>query len=67
MSVIDLASGPLRCAQVVVCLDRSIPTEDSKTLLKNLQWIGFELITLDLWTNTPLETSDKWILLGMEL
>lgn len=67
MAVIDLASGPLNCAQVVVCLDRSISADDSKSLLKSLRWVGFDLITLDMWMKRHSEPSDKWLFLGMEL
>ena len=75
MAIIDLASGPMDCAQVVVCLDRSVSAEDSKALLKSLNWVGFELVTLETWmkphgkkqTGKMPETSDKWLFLGMEL
>ena len=79
MAIIDLASGPLNCAQAVICLDRSISEEDSKSLFKSLNWVGFELVTLDVWMKPHgatsrvksiaemHETSDKWLFLGMEL
>lgn len=73
MAMIDLASGPLDCAQVVVCLERSISDEDSNSLLKSLNWVGFELVTLDMWMKPHggkgevHDTSDKWLFLGMEL
>lgn len=75
MAIIDLASGPMDCAQVVVCLDRSVSAEDSKALLKSLNWVGFELVTLDMWMKPQgkkqmsemQDTSDKWLFLGMEL
>lgn len=73
MAIIDLANGPLNCAQMTVCLDRSISDEDSKPLLKSLNWVGFELVTLDMWMKPPVDkdevndTSDKWLFLGMEL
>lgn len=67
MAIIDLAGGPLRCSQVVVCLDRSISADESKSLLKSLRWVGFELITLDLWGKPHSKLSDEWLFLGMEL
>lgn len=70
MAIIELASETLQCAQTVVCLDRSVDDEDRQSLLKSLEWIGFELITLDMWMKPDakgLEVSDKWLLMGMEL
>lgn len=67
MAIIDLASSPLGCSQVVVCLDRSISAEDSKSLLKSLRWVGFELVTLDLWAESRSTPSNEWLFLGMEL
>ena len=70
MAIIDLASDQLGCAQVVVCLDRSISAEDSKALLKNLNWVGFELCTLDPWMkpkSKAVTPSTDWLFLGMEL
>jgi len=67
MAIIDLASGPLTCSHVVVCLDRSVSVDDSKSFLKSLRWVGFELITLDMWMKPHSESSDKWLFLGMEL
>ena len=71
MAIIDIASDTLDCAQVVVCLDRSISAEDSKALLKNLKWVGFDLVTLDAWmkpqTKKKVSPSTEWLFLGMEL
>lgn len=67
IAIIELASETLQCAQVVVCLDRSVDDEDRQSLLKSLEWIGFELITLDMWMKPGPEVSDKWLLMGMEL
>ena len=70
MAIIELASETLQCAQVVVCLDRSVDDEYRQSLLKSLEWISFELITLDMWMKADAkgpEVSDKWLLMGMEL
>lgn len=70
MAIIELASETLQCAQVVVCLDRSVDDEDRQSLLKSLEWIGFELITLDMWMKPDVkgpDVSDQWLLMGMEL
>jgi hypothetical protein len=67
MALIDLANSPLGCSQVVICLDRSVGPDESRSLLKSLRWVGFELITLDMWVKPQFATSDKWLFLGMEL
>jgi len=36
-------------------------------LMKSLRWVGFELITLELWAKQRTPASDKWLFLGMEL
>jgi hypothetical protein len=68
MGVIDLASGPLACANMVICLDKSLDAEENTSLLKSLRWVGFDLITLDMWMKPQFEvTSKRWTFLGMEL
>jgi len=67
MALIELTEEVFALSQVVICLDRSVSEADKKTLLKSLQWVGFELITLDLWANDLDVTSKKWLLLGMEI
>jgi len=67
MALIELASSPFQCSQVVICLDLSIEPEQRRSLLKSLRWVGFELIALDMWAKQEAMTSDKWLFLGMEL
>jgi len=67
MALIELAGSPFRTSQVVICIDRSVEPEESNALLKSLRWVGFELITLDLWAKKARVTSDKWLFLGMEI
>lgn len=67
MALIELAATPFECSQVVICLDRSTDPEESKSLMKSLRWVGFELVTLGMWTTCRNPTSDKWLFLGMEL
>jgi len=67
VALIELAEGPLRCNQMVVCIDRSIPGEESKALAKGLQLAGFSLTTLDFWTSGCDIVSDRWVFMGMEL
>jgi len=68
MALIELSSTAFECEQLVICLDRDIVEGDSKALMKSLRWVGFELITLEMWTNErTMATSNKWLFLGMEL
>lgn len=67
MALIELAESVFAVSQVVICLDRSVGDEDRKAFMKSLRWVGFELITLDLWANDLDVTSDRWIFLGMEI
>ncbi|KAF5537212.1 ornithine decarboxylase antizyme [Fusarium mexicanum] len=67
MALIELADGPLDCAHVVTCIDRRIPADDVHSLTKSLQWVGFDMVTLDHWAHGLDVTSKKWMLMGMEL
>jgi len=67
MALIELAETVFAVSQVVICLDRSVQENERKALMKSLRWVGFELITLDLWANDIDVTSDKWLFLGMEI
>jgi len=67
MALIELADQVFGVQQVVICLDRRIPEEDAKGFMKSLAWVGFELITLDMWTGDMDLTSDRWVFLGMEV
>ncbi|PNP77195.1 hypothetical protein FNYG_09495 [Fusarium nygamai] len=67
MALIELADGPLDCAHIVTCIDRRIPADDVHSLTKSLQWVGFDMVTLDHWAHGLDVTSKKWMLMGMEL
>jgi hypothetical protein len=67
MALIEIADGPLDCTRVVTCLDRRIPSEEAVELTKSLQWVGFELTTLDHWANDLDVTSNQWLFMGMEI
>lgn len=69
MALIELAETVFAVSQVVICLDRSVPETDRKSFMKSLRWVGFEMITLDMWVNDNDfdVTSDKWLFLGMEI
>lgn len=67
MALIELAETVFAVSQVVICLDRSVPDTDITAFMKSLRWVGFALTTLDIWANNTDVTSDKWLLLGMEI
>jgi len=67
MALIELADTVFAVSQVVICLDRDVPEADTKAFMKSLRWVGFELVTLDMWAHNTDVTSDKWLLLGMEV
>ncbi|KAJ2902085.1 hypothetical protein MKZ38_001058 [Zalerion maritima] len=68
VAIIELAEGYLECSSIVLCIERSIPEEESQGLMKNLQWVGFELTTLDKWAqDIDTTTSRQWLYMGMEV
>ena len=66
MALMELADH-LGCAQVVTCLERSIPDEDAKTLMNGLRWASFDLTTLDHWAHDLDVTSKRWVFMGCEI
>ncbi|TQV97463.1 hypothetical protein V2A60_006785 [Cordyceps javanica] len=67
MALIELADGPLGCRSIVTCMDRRMPVDEALELTKSLQWVGFEMTTLDHWANDVDVTSNQWLFMGMEL
>ena len=67
VALIELAEGPLGCGHMVICIDRTIPGDDSTALTRGLQWAGFSLTTLDFWTSGLDVVSNRWLFMGMEL
>ncbi|WYZ41754.1 hypothetical protein EsH8_V_000649 [Colletotrichum jinshuiense] len=67
MALMELVDGPLNCQHLVICIDRGIEEEDAKSLMKSLQWVGFELSTLDHWARDVDVTSNQWLFMSMEI
>ncbi|KAB8294835.1 hypothetical protein EYC80_006796 [Monilinia laxa] len=67
MALIELADEVFAVSQVIINVDRSIPDGDRSTFLKSLRWVGFELTTLDMWSHQLDTTSDRWLLMGLEV
>jgi len=67
MALLEFASyKSLGCSKLVVCLSRSIDPTESKNIMRDLGWVGFELVTLAQWTGTTT-TSSEWLFLSIEL
>ncbi|TVY32343.1 hypothetical protein LOCC1_G008509 [Lachnellula occidentalis] len=69
MALIELAESVFAVTQVVICVDRSASVQENerKAFLKSLRWVGFELVSLDLWAGELDVSSEKWLFLGMEV
>jgi hypothetical protein len=67
MALIELAESPLACSRIVICVDRRMDGGEAQPLMKSLQWVGFEMATLDAWARQPDVTSDKWVFMDMEV
>lgn len=67
VALIELGEGPLACSYGVICVERSTPDEERDSLINGLQWAGFSLSTLDLWSNGPDKISKRWLFLTTEL
>ncbi|KAI1826092.1 ornithine decarboxylase antizyme-domain-containing protein [Xylaria intraflava] len=67
IALIELADVPLGCSNVVICMDRRMPEDHAKSLMRSLQWVGFDLTTLDFWAEGVDVLSATWLFLGMEV
>ena len=68
MAVLELCEvSDFSCSRLIVCLDRSTETRTKDALIKDLGWIGFQLTTLDGFTQGDKITSDQWLLMDMEV
>lgn len=68
MALIELASESIpNCTDLVACLERSIDPSELTRLMRDLRWVGFDLVTLDRWAEGEKSTSPKWLFLGMEI
>ncbi|KAI1332656.1 ornithine decarboxylase antizyme-domain-containing protein [Xylariaceae sp. FL0255] len=67
LALIELVDVPLGCSNIVICMDRSMPEDHATALMRSLQWVGFELTTLDHWAKGFDVTSDRWFFMGMEV
>ncbi|KKA29943.1 hypothetical protein TD95_005162 [Thielaviopsis punctulata] len=67
MAIIELAEGPLACHDVVALIDKYTEPESAKALMRSLQWVGFELGTLEPWAKHVDVTSERWHTMSMEV
>ncbi len=68
MALMELSSvSDFDCSRLVVCLDRDLEPATTKTLMRNLGWVGFELTTLASWVKRGPVVSSKWLFLGVDV
>lgn len=66
MALLELASfDDVECDRLVVGVDRN--AENVEDVTRDLGWVGFELVTLDKWTQAKGCTSDQWLFLSMDV
>lgn len=68
MALIELAEQPsFECSELIICIDRFIASPDVEGIVRDLGWVGFELITLAPWNNGEEDSSTEWLMLAMEV
>ncbi|PQE04817.1 ornithine decarboxylase antizyme protein [Rutstroemia sp. NJR-2017a BBW] len=67
MALIELADEVFAVSQVVICVDRLISEADRSAFMKSLRWVGFELTTLEMWSKALDTTSNRWLLMQLEV
>ncbi|KAH9822015.1 ornithine decarboxylase antizyme like protein [Teratosphaeria destructans] len=68
MALLELAgTDGFDCSQLVICVDRTADDDDVKDTTRDLGWVGFELMTLDAWSDGKDCVSERWIFLSMDV
>lgn len=68
MALMELATTTsFDCGHIVVCLDREMEGTEHACMLRALRWVGLEPMTLARWAGEAHVTSERWLLLGMEV
>jgi hypothetical protein len=68
MALLELCDTPhFSCSRLVACLDRITPPVVMDTLTKDLGWIGFQLTTLNEFTDGDEITSDRWLFMDIDV
>ena len=68
MALMELACSPsFKCSQLVVCLDRYLPSSELQSFIRDFGWVGFELTTLASWSKGSETTSARWVVLSLEV
>lgn len=64
-AILELCDLPaFDCGRMVVCVERDA---ESRSLMRDLGWVGFEPVTLEEWDGQGDITSHKWVFLGMDI
>ena len=68
MALLELCDIPyFSCSKLIACLDRTTDARTTDALVKDLGWIGFQLTTLQEYTNGDEITSDHWLFMDMDV
>ncbi|KAF2746879.1 hypothetical protein M011DRAFT_403533 [Sporormia fimetaria CBS 119925] len=70
MALLELCDTPdFSCSRLVACLDRNTDPVIMGALTKDLGWIGFQLTTLNEFTNGEDDeiTSERWLFMDMDV
>lgn len=68
MALMELADTPwLDCDHITVCLARNTPCAQSKSLIRDLGWVGFRLGTVDMGGLTAVLMKSPWLFLSLDL
>lgn len=73
VALIELATECFECENLVLGIERNV--EGVKDLIRDLGWVGFELVTLDQWRPdterrkglAEQRVSERWLFVGMEV
>lgn len=68
MSLLELCDIDFfSCSRLVACLDRHADAHATEALTKDLGWIGFQLTTLNGFTEGDDITSEQWLLMDIDV
>jgi len=68
MALLELCNvAQIDASELVICMDRHLRTGESRTLMRDLGYVGFQPTTLAHWSAYGDIVSDRWTFLSMEI
>jgi len=69
MALIELAGADgLQCEQLLVCIERDMAAAESRSLMRDLGWVGFEAATLATFSGVADNLiSPRWLFMELDL